>query len=271
MMRMGIIVLARLGSSRLPGKVLMDLAGKPVLQRVIERLRPVEADEILVATTRRDRDLPLVEFCEGLGVTCYRGSEDNVLERCIGAARENGYQAIVRLGADNPLLDSRVINQMLAVFREHEQMGRPLDYVSNSLERTFPLGLDADIMTVESLLAIEKALEGMSQEKRLSNQSNVVPYLHQNLHLFKTHGFKRESSRAAYRLTLDTPEDYELISRIYQALEPVKPGFHLEDILTLLEQNPEWAAINGSVIPQTGFWTKSEKDRFKSRYGAERD
>lgn len=265
MIKTGIILLARMGSTRLPGKVMLDLCGKPVLGRVIDRLKNVRAEPLVVATSLNDRDDAIVEYCNRIGADVFRGSEENVLDRCIKAANAFNMDVIVRLGADSPLIDREIINRMLALFFKEHAGGNPLEYVSNSMKRSFPLGLDADVMTRGSLERIDRETRALSKDYRKLIEINVTPYIHENPDTFRTLSYHENFDYSHLRWTLDTPEDFELVQKIYNALHPVKKEFLMEDILALLERNPEWPLINSEVEPRSGFWTRTEKEKLNRR------
>ncbi|MEW6263555.1 MAG: glycosyltransferase family protein [Thermodesulfobacteriota bacterium] len=264
-MNTGIIVLARMGSTRLPNKVLRELCGRPVLEHVLRRLGRVKADELIVATTVKSRDDRIAAFCRANGYSCFRGDEDNVLDRCIQAGRAFSLDTVVRLGADSPLVDGEVINHMLEVFLKEAAAGNKLEYLSNTLERTYPLGLDAEIFSLETLVRIDQETKSLPFEERRLNESNVVPYLHQNLDKFRTCSFRGPFDYSNWRLTLDTPEDFHLISLIYEDIYPRRPDFLFDDILDLLSRHPDWAEINSHVVPLTGFWTRPEREKLGLR------
>ena len=176
-MKTGIILLARMGSSRLPGKVMLDLCGKPVLEQIICRLKKIKlAEELVVATTVNTKDNAIVSLCEHLGVSYYRGSEENVLDRCIQAAEAYDLDVIVRLGADTPFIDWEIIEDMLRLFFFEYENGNHLEYLSNNLKRSFPLGLDADVMTKNAFVRINLETMSFSPEERKSNALSLVGF-----------------------------------------------------------------------------------------------
>lgn len=264
-MKTGIILLARMGSTRLPGKVMHDLCGKPVLEHVIDRLKKVDADPLVVATTTKDKDDVIAEFCKCKNTAVFRGSEDNVLDRCIKAAQDFDLDVFVRVGADTPFIDWEIVNSMLNLFFAEYDKENHLEYLSNCMQRSFPLGLDAEIMTKDVLLRVDSETRSLPREQRKLNEINVIPHIHQNLNKFKTLSYHKDFDYSHLRWTLDTPEDYELVKKVYEALYPENPDFLMEDILALLEKNPEWSRINSKVVPRSGYWTETEKERLKKR------
>ena len=266
-MKTGIILLARMGSTRLPGKVMLDLCGKPMLEHIINRLSNLrKASPLVVATTINPKDNIIAEFCRSNNVHVFRGSEDNVLERCIQAAEAYGLDAIVRVGADTPFIDWEIIDDMLEVFFAEYHKGNRLEYLSNNIWRSFPLGLDADIMTKNSLLRIDAETKNSPEDQRKLNEINVVPYIHTHLDKFNTLSYHKDFDYSYLRWTLDTREDYELTKKIYETLYPTKPDFLMKDILELLDQNPTWSSINAKVVPRSGHWTEIEKKKLEQRF-----
>ena len=264
-MKTGIVIQTRMGSTRLPGKVMKLLCGIPVIEHIINRLGRVKSDiPPIISTTNNPKDDILEHFCKKKNILCFRGSEENLMDRTLRAAESYDLDVFVRLGADAPFVDHGVVNQMLDLFQSAHTTGSPVDYVSNSLERSFPLGLDADVMTTSLLRILKKTTAKLPRKDRLLNEENVTPYLHQHLHDFKILSYKKNFDYSGLRLTLDTPEDFELTRLIYDNLYPQNPDFLLDDILSILRKNPEWAAINAEVTPKTGYWTKTEKHKLNS-------
>lgn len=265
-MKTGIILLARMSSSRLPGKVLLKVCGKTILEHVIRRLENVSpASEIIVATTRNKKDGSVEALCKSIGVSCFRGDEDNVLQRCIDAVQAFDLDHVIRLGADSPLIDCEVISDMLHVYFRLLEEGKDVEYMSNTMDRSFPLGLDAEIFKQETFLRIDKETRNLPRDERISNEINVIPYLHQNKERFSVVSYKKDFDYSHLRWTLDTPEDLELITRIYESLYPVNPRFLLKDILELLRKNPDWSLLNSGIVPRSGFWTEKEQDKLRKR------
>lgn len=263
-MRTGILIQTRMGSTRLPGKVMKTLLNKPVIEHIIDRLKHVNVSTPpIIMTTQNPNDDILAEFCKTKNINCFRGSENNLMDRTLEAAKFYNLDAFVRLGADAPFIDWKIINHLLDIFEHANGAGNPLDYVSNTMERSFPLGLDAEVMTTALLKIIDKKTLALSPEERLVNEENVIPYLHQNRHLFKTHSYTEKFDYSGLRLTLDTPEDFELTRLLYEALYPDKPDFLMEDILNCLESHPDWMTVNANVIPKTGYWTITEQDKLE--------
>lgn len=241
-MKICAIVQARMGSSRLPGKVMMPLAGRTVLGQLLARLaRARELDAVVVATTTAPADEIICAECQKYGVMFFRGSEDDVLSRYHGAALACGAEAIVRVTSDCPLFDPTLLDEMLVIFREANRNAVTVDYLSNVERRTFPRGLDAEIFTFAALDCAQK-------ESRLDyEREHVTPYIHLHPERFRIRSFEGATDLSGHRWTLDTPEDWELIKAIYNALSPDGRMFSTEDVLKLLNERPELAKLNAHV------------------------
>lgn len=232
------IIQARMGSTRLPGKVMLDLCGHSVLWHVVERVRRCgEAQCIVVATTRAARDDVIAEEAKCAGAQVWRGSEDDVLSRYYEAACAFDARHVLRVTSDCPLLDPQIMAEMTRTYQAQPE----LDYLSNFLPRRFPQGLDAEIMRMA-------ALEAAFHEADKSYQrEHVTPYIYQHPEQFKLGAFTSERDLSYLRWTLDTPEDRRLIEAIYRALFPRDRHFSTEDILSLLQDWPELASINSHI------------------------
>lgn len=238
-MRIEIYVQARMGSTRLPGKVMKKVMGKPLLEFLIERLKQVRgADGFAILTSTHPADTEIVDFCQAKGVLCYRGPEEDVLTRYHRVATQRAPDAIVRITADCPLIDPDIIDQVIQMFRD----GYPAyDYISTGIERTFPRGLDVEIMSLE---ALDQAFHRANDP---SEREHVTLYIYRHPELFKLKNFSSETPLAHHRWTVDTPEDFELIKLILENLYPIESEFRLRHIVTLLESHPEWSQINAHI------------------------
>ncbi len=245
------IIQARMGSTRLPGKALLDLAGAPFLARVVERMRHCQTlDALVLATTTEPSDDPLVELAESLGVSVYRGSVDDVLDRFTQAARQADAALIVRITADDPFKDPQVTDHAVRLWLRQPD----LDYVSNTLEPTYPEGLDIEVFTRE-------ALERAWREARLpSEREHVTPYIWKHPDRFRLLNFKHERDLSHLRWTVDYPEDLAFAREVYARL--YRPGqvFLMEDILRLLEAEPELARINAGIQRNEGYLKSLAQD-----------
>jgi spore coat polysaccharide biosynthesis protein SpsF len=237
-----IIIQARMGSGRLPGKVLRDLVGFPMVYHVVERCRFAKcAANVIVATTTLLEDDAIVGACERFVIPYSRGSSENVLERYYDAARQYKSSVIVRVTADCPLIDPFIIDECVKKFYESEA-----DYISNvsdkdASERTFPRGLDVEVF---SFAALEKAYRNATEQYE---KEHVTPYIWEN----KKNEFRIGSSVSAsseyardYRLTVDYPEDFELMEIIYERFYKSGTIIFVPEVISFLSHNPEIAAIN---------------------------
>ena len=230
---------ARMTSSRLPGKVLMEACGKPMLQHMIERLQRVPSlDGIIVATTGNDTDAAIVELAESMGVGFFRGSEDDVLLRVLGAAREHDIDVIVEMTGDCPLIDPSLVEDCILGYQNAE-----VDYVSNVLERTYPRGMDTQVFATEILADVANRTNDPEDYEHVS----IYIYRHPEIYSLKNMPGPPELTDPELGLTLDAPEDFELIRRIFEILYPDNPDFRLSDILSLLENNSALAGLNAHV------------------------
>lgn len=230
-----VIIQARMGSSRLPGKVLMDLEGKSVLEHVIQRLKNSKMiNDIIIATSNKEIDNKIVELCNKINIKCFRGSEDNVLERYYKCAKEYNGDIIVRVTSDCPLIDSKVLDEMLLFYLNNKY--KLVTNAGNDENRTYPRGLDLEIFSFELL---EKAYVNSSQSYE---KEHVTPYMYENE--YNIFYYKNNINYSNYRLTLDTKEDYLLIKAIYEKLYKGDHEFNLNEIIKVLNDNPGLANIN---------------------------
>jgi len=236
-MRTVAIVQARLGSSRLPGKVLQDLAGDTMLARVVARLRAARTiDDIVIATTMSESDDPVVREAARLGVHAWRGSEQNVLARYIGAARKYYAGAVVRVTSDCPLLDPETVDRVVMSLR-----ASPVDYSSNTHVRTYPRGLDVEAFYLDTLEKIFRSATSPAAKE------HVTAYLMEKPGDFAIHQVTAESDDSDLRWTVDTAEDLALIRAMYSelGLATIKP---YREVVAAVRARPELAAINAHII-----------------------
>ena len=232
------IVQARVGSTRLHGKVLQDLAGRTVLERVVERVRRFTMiDEMVVATSDQPGDDEIIAECARIDVPSFRGSESDVLSRFVGAARETDASVCVRLTADCPLLDPSVSDSIILLFLEADGGA---DYASNKIPQSFPRGLDTEVFSRDALeQAARKAREGYERV-------HVTPYIYRHPEIFSLISVTSDVDRADWRWTIDTPEDLEFVREIYRRLDS-SPEFSWQDVIALIEDDPTLMWINSHV------------------------
>jgi len=235
----GIIVQARMGSTRLPGKIMINIAGKTVLEHLIERLKICKKiNEIIIATTTLSNDSIVAKTAEENGVKFFRGSEEDVLSRYYFAAKENDLDVIARVTADCPLIDPFVIDELMSFYEKNNY-----DFVTNVNtdvnKRTYPRGLDTEIF---SMSVLEKAY---CEAKETYQREHVTPYLYENCkNIFF---YINDINYSKYRWTLDTQDDLELITKVYSYLYKGKHDFFLKKIIALFEERQELFKINEHV------------------------
>ena len=231
------IIQAHMSSTRLPGKVLRDLCGAPALYRMIERVRQAKLiDQIVIATSTKECDDEIIALCEQWGVDTFRGSDSDVLSRYWGAAQAYPAENYMRLTSDCPLIDPGQLDDMTQFFFDN-------DYRYVHGDGKLPGGIGGEIFTAELMReAAEKSTEGYEHE-------HVTPYMYWKQDSIGVVPSKEDGSM--YRITLDTPEDYEVIKKVYEALYTPGNTFTLNDIMRFLEKHPEIVAIN-SMVRQKG-------------------
>ncbi len=263
------IIQARMGSSRLPGKVLLDIGGEPMLARVVERTRlATEVEEVLVATTTDASDTVVADFCSSRAIPCTRGSQYDVLDRYWHAASAARAEVVVRVTADCPLIDPGLIDDVVATLLGRREVARDgvasslqsdFDFVANRLpppaRRTFPIGLDTEACTAS---ALERA---WNEARQPEEREHVMPYLYAGVNLssetspcavgtssrgFRVAVLNHVPDLGNYRWTVDTVEDLDFVRQVYQRLGD-KSDFSWHDVLALLEAEPELTRINAAV------------------------
>lgn len=253
-MKIGAIVQTRTSSTRLPGKVLKDLpygSGINVLQHVIRRLkRSRKLDDIIIATTQNKSDSKIVELSASEKVKWFKGSEEDVLKRYYYAAKENSLDIIVRVTSDCPCIDPEIVDDLI-----EEHLKARADYTANSLTRTYPHGLDAEII---SYAALEKAFK---ETEDPYEKEHVTEYIILNRSReFKIH--KMEAPKKLYapdiRITIDTKQDYALLCAVFEYLYPENHFFNAEDIVKLFSSKPWLQLINEDTINKKKFDTLKE-------------
>ena len=235
------IIQARMGSSRLPGKVLLDIGGKPMLYRVVLRARRAQTlGRVLVATTREASDDPVAAYCQSQGFPFFRGDPHDVLDRYYQAASRFNAQTVVRLTADCPLIDPQEIDRTVRAFQETGGV----DFAANRLpppwQRTTPIGMDTEVV---SFSALKKAWREADQKHQ---REHVMPYFYEEAGRFNILVADHDPDLGHLRLTVDTPEDLSLARKIYAFFDN-QDQFSLQEVVDLLAQHPEWQAINAGV------------------------
>lgn len=231
------IVQARMGSTRLPGKVLLPLLGEPVLSRVMRRTaRASRLDEVVVATSGDRSDDPIVELAEREAWPVVRGSADDLLDRYMLAARTHEADVVVRITSDCPLIDPEVIDRTVEAFAAGD-----CDYASTALEpRTFPRGLDVEVISRETLA------RAWQEDGDPAWREHATPYIYRHPELFRLCAVTADEDHSEQRWTIDTPADYELVRRIYDALG--RDDFSWREALEIVEAHPDWMDLNRDVV-----------------------
>jgi spore coat polysaccharide biosynthesis protein SpsF len=245
------IIQARMGSNRLPGKVLRPLVGKPMLQHIAERVaRARTIEKVVVATSDRPADDAIATVCETAGLPCFRGSESDVLDRFWRAAKAHGGDPVLRITGDCPFADPDLIDRLFDVFA-----GGDLDHcgvatgagAAKAVEHRWPDGLDAEWMRFEALdRAHREATEPLDRE-------HVTPFLWRNKHIFRTGLMFAPADYSRLRWTVDNEADFTFVRSVYEALYSPERPFLLADILRLLGARPELAAVNASYVGHEGY------------------
>ena len=250
------ILQARVSSSRLPGKVLKPILGRPMLELQLERvMRAARIDRLVVATSVEASDDPIVESCRKTGVAVFRGNLTDVLDRYYHAAAPYRPDTIVRLTGDCPLADPAVIDYAIEYFLTHD-----LDYVGNCVERTYPIGLDVEVFR---FVCLEKSW----REARLpSEREHVTPFIKNHPEWFSLGHIKSPVDLSHHRWTVDEPQDFAFVTAVYEALYPHNPRFTTDDILAYLSVHPEIMMLNYHIVHGAGY-EKSLREDMKYRHG----
>ncbi len=250
MVNVGIIIQARMGSTRLPGKVLKEVDGKSLLSYLIDRLKIVKnAQTILLATTIAAGDNILVDLARKAGISSYRGSEEDVLDRYYQACKKFKLDIIVRVTGDCPLADPGVIEKGISIF-----LNNNYDYVSNVHPATYPDGFDVEIF---SFKALETAWKNASKK---SEREHVTPYIWNQPTIFKMKNFENDKDWSRYRLTVDEPVDFELIAKIIREFKPRWTSFSTSDVIKYLNNNSQLLSVNEGINRNEGYEKSLKED-----------
>jgi len=242
------IIQARMGSSRLPGKILKPLAGQPVLYHMIERLSfCTSLDEVVIATTLSELDNAVEDFCHEHDVSCFRGSEKDVLDRYYKAALQFNADHIVRITADCPAIDPFIVDEVVHGYLEG-------DYDIYCLGGNFPNGLDC---TVFSFSALDEAAQCATLP---SEREHVGPYLEKHTEKFKQGYYIKYDNLWHHRWTLDEPEDYMLLTKIFDHLYQPGTAFTAQNVIDLMDTHPEYPLINSAIIRNEGYLKSLKED-----------
>ncbi|HEY3902199.1 MAG TPA: glycosyltransferase family protein [Chthoniobacter sp.] len=231
---------ARMNSSRLPGKVMLPILGKPALQLLIERLgRAKTLDGIVIATTTHPADAVIERLAAKLGVGCFRGSEEDVLERVLLSAQSAQADVIVEITGDCPMLDPEMVDAVVESHRTGQY-----DYVSNVIGRPLPLGLSVQAFATAVLAEVSK----LTQDP--ADREHVSLYIYEHPERYRLHTVIMEEAEKHndIRVTLDTAEDYALIEALFEVLLPINPTFTFHDVVELCRRRPELLELNRHIV-----------------------
>jgi len=244
------IIQARTNSRRLQNKVLLKISNSPIIIHILDRIKKSNyIEQIILATSSNSDDQILLDIANNNQIISFKGNEFDVLDRFYNAAKEYDADPIIRITGDCPLIDPILIDKMTKFFLENN-----FDYMSNTIERTFPDGLDVEIFTFATL---KKAF---SEATWLSEREHVTPYIIKNPKLFKIFSYTNDVNLSHFRWCLDEESDYKMIQKIFYELKP-KKFFTTKDILDLLEKNPEISKINSGIITNEGYLNSVKNDK----------
>lgn len=242
---------ARIGSTRLPKKVLKKIEGKTILEHMINRVKAAKnLDDIVVATTVKKEDLQIVKLCAKLGISVFCGSEDDVLDRYYQAARLFKAEHIVRITSDCPLIDPQVIDKVIELYFKENA-----DYATNTMPETFPDGLDTEVFSFNTLKI------AWVNAKLFSEREHVTPYIRKNPNIFKLVNLKCNFSLNNKRWTIDEPIDLKFIKIIYKNLYSGDSLFGMKKILDFLKKHPEIEKISKNIIRNEGYLKSLREDK----------
>ena len=243
------MIQARMGSTRLPGKTLAKIGGRPLLDLLIQRVKQSSLiDKVIIATTTQARDDVLVEFAQKQDIPWFRGSEEDVLDRVYQAAKEYSVDHIVRVTPDCPLLDHKVMDRVIETYQSGNY-----DYVANVLKSTYPDGLDVEVF---SFSALEQAWQ---KAQMPSQREHVTPYIRTSEE-FRVFNVESPTDLSHFKWSVDTEQDLRFVRSVYQGLENKGITFDLQDVLLLLRNHPELTAINQQSVANEGYYKSLVND-----------
>ena len=237
-----------MNSKRLPGKVLLDITNeKKVIEFLIEQLETSNLQQKIVEIPDDTTNDILFNFLNNLKISCYRGSKLDVLDRYYHCAKQFSFNHIMRLTGDNPLIDPEIVNNAIKQYCDSN-----CDYLTNSIDRTFPNGTEVEIFSFNALEIAWK------NAKKKSEREHVTPYFYNNPKKFKIHYFKQQKNQSKFRYTIDRKEDYNLVVEILSRIKkrPIKTS----DIIELLTNDPELFELNSNMISNEGYIKSINED-----------
>lgn len=248
-----IMIQSRIGSSRLPGKVLAKIEGKPMIWHVIHRIKQVEGvQKIVLITTRRKEDRTLLKIAKDSGIAGFTGPVNDVLKRHYECATYYHSDPIIRITGDCPLIDPKLIEKMLQFYLTHDY-----DYVSNTIKPTYPDGLDVEIFSFATLSKLNRLA------KSKPDREHVTAYIRNNQNKFSIYNYENNNDLSKYRWTVDQKEDLNFVRKIYSKMKP-KTIFTTKQVLYILNKNPQIQQINSGIIRNAGYLISLKRGRDKS-------
>lgn len=247
---------ARLGSKRLPNKMLLEVAGQKVFEHVIERtLRAKQPDQVVLSTTDRPEDAVLVEIAKKWGIPVFKGSERDVAGRLYHTLLQFNGDALMRLNADHLFVDPDIIDKVISAYRER---ANKVDFVTNCLPLTFPEGLNVELLSKKVLQYVNENIQDIEQREAF------IIFVANHPEMFPSYTVKNNQDLSSYRLNLDYPEDLELAKKIYEHFSSInKKDFRLADILEFLKANPSLPEINRHRIDKNKYPHKLDAEAIK--------
>ena len=230
-----------MASTRLPGKIMAPLAGRPMLEHVVNRSLACQvADTVCVATTTDASDDITANWSEEFGIRCFRGSMNNVLGRYRQVVDQLNTDIVVRVTADCPMLDPQIVDALVRAFKEK---GESVDYVANDLNPTFPIGMGVEALSADLLKYLDDSVKDASEREHVTLHIQTHPENYSVLSVVNATDFSK------LRLTVDAPEDYELAKHVFNSLDSEHQGriFGLGEVSSLLDANPQWVRLNSSI------------------------
>jgi len=245
-----IIIEARIGSSRLPNKVIAEIEGKPMIFYVIDRVKQIKsAEQIILATTQEKNDQILTEIAQQNSIITFVGDSIDVLNRDYQCALQNNADPIIRITGDCPLIDPGIVEEMLQFYLKNNY-----DYVSNRITPKYPDGLDVEIFSFRTLqIAAQNA-------KWSSERELVTTYITKNPKIFKIFSYENQDDLSHYRWTVDEQKDLEFVRKIYSIMKP-KTNFSMNEIIEILLKNPELLKINSGIMRNEGHLKLYDNDK----------
>lgn len=249
------IIQARMTSTRLPGKIMLQACNKTFLTHMLERVnRSKMLDKIMIATTKNQTDDIIEEFCKSNNIECYRGSEDDLIDRYKMAADKISADVVVRLTSDTPLLDPAIIDKMIVTYQNNNY-----DLVCNNfpLPRTYPDGMNVEVFSYKVLNEIHK------EAKKPSDREHVTFFVWMHPEKYRSYRVDYEKDLSNYRFNLDYYDDYLFLKSVFEGIYPNNDLFTMEDVIDWLDEHPDVLKLNETIKPHMGILNSFDKDKNK--------